>query len=477
MRGLRAGVLHLDLPIAAGIALVYLLSLLQLRQGRGDVAYFDTLDVFICLMLAGRLLQDRVLERNRRFLLEDDGAEGIAVRVLRAGRVAIGPAPEVRAGEQLVVAPGDLVPVDATLLDAQAAIRTDWITGEADVQPLAAGALVPAGAVNAGRAPACSRRAPPSRTRRSSRCCDGPRRAREKVRRTNARGCARSRLGAGRAGDRDARLSSLASSRARHRGERGGGAARRHLPVRDRSGDPARLRAHPVSPAPRRLLRAERRLLDRLARVKKLLFDKTGTLTLGRLELADPAAIGALDGTARDVAYNLAARSSHPASACLARALEGRKHLRPRRCGRRIPGQGLEWRRADGVWRLGRADWATFGRIAGPTPLLARDGATLAALGMREVLRPDAARQIAELTRVGYETWLLSGDSLLRVQELAADLCIPASALWRHCCPRPRRRSSPGSTPRTRSISATASTTRSPSRPPTPPARRRSTGR
>ena len=60
VRGLRSGMLHLDLPIALGIVLVYSMSLVQLATsgGRGDLAYFDTLNVFITLMLLGRFIQE-----------------------------------------------------------------------------------------------------------------------------------------------------------------------------------------------------------------------------------------------------------------------------------------------------------------------------------------------------------------------------------------------------------------------------------
>jgi tetrapyrrole methylase family protein/MazG family protein len=53
--------------------MVYGMSAVQLFTSklRGDLAYFDTLNTFITLMLLGRFLQERMLERNRRFLLEE----------------------------------------------------------------------------------------------------------------------------------------------------------------------------------------------------------------------------------------------------------------------------------------------------------------------------------------------------------------------------------------------------------------------
>ncbi|HEX6243703.1 MAG TPA: heavy metal translocating P-type ATPase metal-binding domain-containing protein, partial [Polyangiales bacterium] len=57
LAGLKRGVLHLDLPIAVGMGLAYLGSALSHWFGGGSAAYFDTVSVFIALMLLGRLVQ------------------------------------------------------------------------------------------------------------------------------------------------------------------------------------------------------------------------------------------------------------------------------------------------------------------------------------------------------------------------------------------------------------------------------------
>ena len=67
-----------------------------------------------------------MIERNRRFLLEDDGADGILVRrVARARGLATVPAPQVaRRATCSLVAPGDLVPVDARAARADERARS-----------------------------------------------------------------------------------------------------------------------------------------------------------------------------------------------------------------------------------------------------------------------------------------------------------------------------------------------------------------
>ncbi|MGH7296697.1 MAG: heavy metal translocating P-type ATPase, partial [Polyangiaceae bacterium] len=76
VRALRRGMLHLDLPIALGIALAFAGSVHSYLARHSDAAYFDTLDVFITLMLLGRFLQERAIERNRAWLLASDGTDG-----------------------------------------------------------------------------------------------------------------------------------------------------------------------------------------------------------------------------------------------------------------------------------------------------------------------------------------------------------------------------------------------------------------
>lgn len=421
-QALRRGVLHLDLPIAAGILLVYGSSLATLGDGRGDRAYFDTLAIFITLMLLGRVLQERLLERNRRYLLEDDGADRLVVRRLEGGRPVVRGAGEVRIGDRLLVAPGDLVPVDAALDDGAATVRTDWVTGESDPRSLGRGEPVPAGAVNCGRsaftAVATVDFAGSSLVallRRPARPFAGGPHARlwDRLARFWVAGVA---------------LAALAGLLLWWPGdpERAVAVAAAILVVTCPCaiGIAVPLAYELVLGRLRRegcFVRAGD-LLDRILRVRRVVFDKTGTLTLGRLELDRPEALADLDPLARGVAYNLAARSTHPASLAIAEALGGfDPPFDPAAAVEETPGRGLAWERPDGTWRLGAAAWAAPG-ASGKHPVLSRDGRALATIELRERLRPEARRQIAELAASGRELWLLSGDSPARAEALGRAL-------------------------------------------------------
>ncbi|MCY1001829.1 heavy metal translocating P-type ATPase metal-binding domain-containing protein [Myxococcus sp. MISCRS1] len=456
-QGLRRGVPHLDLPIALGILLVFGTSLVQARGGRGDLAYFDTLNTFVTLMLVGRWLQQRVLERNRRFLLEDDGAEGLFVRRQEGDQLVTVRVSQVEERDLLVIAPGDLVPVDAELLDARARVSTDWMTGEPDEREVLAGQPLPAGAFNAGReavralatqsfqdSPLVALlRRPPEGSGRSA----GHTRFWESVsRRWVVTVLAVSALGLALwwpSGPDKALEVAVALLVVTCPCAIGIATPLAYELVQ------ARLRREGF------FIRATD-LLDRLPRVRQVLFDKTGTLTLGRMELVDRSVVESLDDEARDVAFNLASRSNHPVSRCLAEALlrTGARFVPEARVIEH-PGQGLEWMR-DGVsWRLGRADWraARGGEVsevaglaslatqsvsvaAGTTPapasvggargtVLFRDNTRVAAFPLREALRPDARREVSALQAEGHAVWLISGDAPARVRELATSIGVP----------------------------------------------------
>ena len=429
--GVRRRVLHLDLPIALGIALVYGTSLVQVARGRGgELTYFDTLNTFITLMLVGRFLQERVLSRNRQYLLTDDGAEGIFVRRIEDGKLNAVRAPALRKGDRLLVTPGELVPIDGVLESDEARLSTDWITGESAPRALKRGERLPAGSFNAGEAtltllaetdfadsPLVSLlRQPTSRA-----VSEVPHRAFwDRLARRWVVGVLviaavgfTAWLPHGMGAALDVAVSLLvvtcpcAIGIALPLGYELVQAHLRGVGFFARASD----------------------LLDRLERVRQVIFDKTGTLTLGRLELVDPEqTLSALDSESRDIAYNLACRSSHPASLCVARALARQGAAYDQSLiTREIMGQGVVGRKVDVEWRLGRATWAQSpGDAAASGTVLSRNGVAIATFAFREALRAGAADELRALAADGYRLWLVSGDAPARALALGNALGIPA---------------------------------------------------
>ncbi len=426
---LRRGMLHLDLPIAAGILLAYGTSLWQARGGRGDLAYFDTLNVFVTLMLTGRWVQQRVLERNRRFLLEDDGADGITVRRREGDRLVSVPAPRVSKGDHLVIAPGDLVPVDAQLLDEGGAFSTDWITGEAEVREVAQGEIVPAGAFNAGRGAAAVLAATdfadsplPALLRSTVPDTEGKRWAHAHFWDRLARiyvlvVLAIAALGFGIWWPVDPEMALQVT------------VALLVVTCPCAIGIAIPLAYEIVQARLRRAGLFVRRqdLLDKLPRVRKVLFDKTGTLTLGRLQLVDPASVRALSAELRDAAYAMAARSNHPVSRCIATELAAAgAHFDPDAHVEEVPGKGLLFEKGGVTYRLGKASWASPDHPDPAATVLSVGSVAAAIFRTAESVRADARREIAALREAGLDVWLVSGDAPAKVAPMAAQLGVNA---------------------------------------------------
>jgi len=147
--GLRRRVAHLDLPISLGMILAYAGSTYGFLTGGPEHTYFDSLTIFIALMLVGRWAQEHILERNRNTLLDSSGAENLTVKKLVDGVPLAVSAAEVCRQDELWIAPGDLLPVAGILMRRPTEVSLDWITGESEQVAFQPGETIAAGAFNA----------------------------------------------------------------------------------------------------------------------------------------------------------------------------------------------------------------------------------------------------------------------------------------------------------------------------------------
>lgn len=429
IQGLRRRVLHLDTPIALGIVLAFLGSTWSFFTQSGRASYFDTVAVFIALMLLGRWLQERVVERNRRQLLASDGAEGILVRRLRDGHVALVRCPELIEGDELILAKGDLVPVDAELLDATADCSLDWINGESEPRPFGMGDTLPAGAFNAS--------AGAVRVRAKHAFGDSPLRSLLSVQGDDER------WGQTRFWQRFAQVYVILVLLAGF-----SGFAYWWLWVGDlvkalevatavlvvtcpcAFGIATPLAYELVQGGLRRVGLFVRRpgFLDRARQVTQVVFDKTGTLTTGTLALANPELLEALSAEERHILYDLAARSAHPKSLVVKRALDAMGVvLDPSAQVHEVTGRGMSMTRGGRCYRLGAPFWVAEGdtRVTDADVVFGVDTEVLAALRTRETTRSDVGAQMARFSREGFKTFVLSGDAEPKVRAFARTIGVP----------------------------------------------------
>jgi Cu2+-exporting ATPase len=166
--------------------------------------------------------------------------------------------------------------------------------------------------------------------------------------------------------------------------------------------------------------------IERMAGVDRVIFDKTGTLTLPELDVSNAALIPA---DVFDLAGRVALSSRHPVAAAVARA-----------AGATAPLPGIEEEPGQGVFgvmdgveiRLGRPTWCgadeAANRILQNDPeasvVAFRQGETRHVFAVRQRIRPDAAKVISALHRMGLTVEMLSGDREPAVRAAALTLGI-----------------------------------------------------
>lgn len=147
--GLRHRHINMDLPIALGVAVLFLRSTLDIATGAGP-GYFDSLAGLVFFLLIGRAYQDKTYHL---LSFDRDYRSYFPISVTRLApkgkeeEVSIG---ELGAGDRILIRNGELVPADGRLLSAQARLDYSFVTGESDPVAVEAGATVYAGARQAG---------------------------------------------------------------------------------------------------------------------------------------------------------------------------------------------------------------------------------------------------------------------------------------------------------------------------------------
>jgi Cu2+-exporting ATPase len=424
-QAVRRGILHLDLPVAVGIALSYGAALWSFATGNKAAAYYDSLAIFIALMLLGRWFKERIVKANQAQLLDNDGIEKLLARRIANGRVELVPALQIALHDLLLVPSGDLVFVQAEVIDGNAVCSLDWISGESEPVAFAVGEVIPAGAFNAGSSPLTLRAAAPFAASTLTALL-GARRAREMppLRRSHLFSLAYVLLVLA------AALGALLYWSLHAGVVRGLEIATAICVVTCPCaiGIATPLAEDMVLAGLRRagLFVRSASFLERALAVRRIVFDKTGTLTTGRLHVQDVRPLAQLTAAQRDVLYTLVSASVHPKSYALARALEsfGAQF----RSGVRVDesaGLGLEAVIAGARYRVGNAAWVSAHAENADDLQFGVDGQLLCALRTEETLRADARSEVARLAADGFETSILSGDQPTRVRALASELQIP----------------------------------------------------
>lgn len=413
--GLRHGVLHMDFPIALGVLVAWVASLAGWLAGMETLVYFDFVAIFLCLMLAGRLLQVSAVEKHQR---RAAGAAALPREVADASGRPI-PVGELAAGTAFTVKAGGVVPVAAVLEDAAADFSLEWINGEADPQTWESGRRIPSGAVNLGRRAVALR---------ADEAWEGSLLA--KLSGSGDSGVVRRRVL-----ERVLRVYVAVVVAVALAGLVGwlvaGGGLEKALQVAVSvlvvSCPCAIGLALPLADDLSRavlqrfgvFLRRDD-FWSRLGGVKRVILDKTGTLTMERPELTNPEAVAGLDEEARRRLRQLVAGSLHPVSRRLLESVGG-SGAEAVETVEEVPGAGMRLRVDGRVWSLGRPDFGVGSGSDAPEAdaVLRRDGEVVAAFRFADTLRPESAEAVRALDARGLRVDILSGDREEKVRAAA----------------------------------------------------------
>jgi Cu2+-exporting ATPase len=171
--------------------------------------------------------------------------------------------------------------------------------------------------------------------------------------------------------------------------------------------------------------------IEGMARARHIVFDKTGTLTEGKLKVA---ACQIWREEALPVCAAITAHSLHPASKALANAFP-ESELIPDDIGE-LPGQGMYACFSGKNYRLGRITYVQAlcgqsGDITEQLPAIFNasgqcafgdEQGIIAIFALDDVLRPDALLMAQQLKAMGKTLHILSGDNPNVVQHIAAQL-------------------------------------------------------
>ncbi len=135
-KSLRAGSANMDVLVAMGSTVAYLLSIGVMVAQRfgsdsfGHHVYFETSAVIITLIVAGKLLEARAKGQTSAAIKALIGLRPKTARVRRNGQEIEIALSDVVLGDEVVVRPGEKIPVDGTVLSGRSAVDESMLTGE-----------------------------------------------------------------------------------------------------------------------------------------------------------------------------------------------------------------------------------------------------------------------------------------------------------------------------------------------------------
>jgi Cu+-exporting ATPase len=133
LKNLRHGQFTMDTLVSLGTTAAFGFSVAAtfvLGEAFRHHIYYDTATVIITLILLGRYFEARARGQTSSAIKKLLGLQPRTARVIRGGREVDIPISEVRAGDLVVVRPGEKVPVDGRITEGHSTVDESMLTGE-----------------------------------------------------------------------------------------------------------------------------------------------------------------------------------------------------------------------------------------------------------------------------------------------------------------------------------------------------------
>ena len=423
--------LGMDVPVSLGVGSAFLASVWSTFTQHGDV-YYDSVNMFIFLLLTGRFLELNARRRSAQAaeeLVKLIPAVATRLPAWPARTEEVVPAAQLAPGDFVLIKPGESIPADGSLVDGITSVVEAMLTGESEPRTRKPGENLIGGTINQQNPVVMQVEKAGEETRLSA-----------IVRLLDRAQSEKPRIGqlADRAASWFVGLLLLLTA---------------IIAVVWYVIDPAKVFWITVSilvitcpcalglATPAALTAATGRLtklgllttrghaLETLAQITDIVFDKTGTLTRGKLTLL---AIEPAEGFSREIVLQLAASleaaSEHPIAIAIKQA--SGSTVQPADMPVNHPGQGVEGIVDGKQYRLGKPAFAGVALPMSPSHhaatrlAMAGPDGLIGWLILGDEIRTDAADAIASLKSHGIRVHLLSGDNQPTAESVANSLGI-----------------------------------------------------
>jgi P-type Cu+ transporter len=136
---------NMDTLVSLGSTAAYIMSVLAtlFPYYIGATTFYDTASLIITLIFLGKYLETRAKRQTNEALKKLVGLQARSAHVLRHGEEQDTPIERVQVGDELIVRPGEKIPVDGEVLSGSSSVNESMITGESmPVEKIAGDRLV-----------------------------------------------------------------------------------------------------------------------------------------------------------------------------------------------------------------------------------------------------------------------------------------------------------------------------------------------